>query len=212
MQDLKKKFAFELLDIGAIRFGAFKIKLHETHPDAPLSPIYIDLRLCRRFPEVKATAVKLYASMLKHLKFDLIADVPTAGTPFASSLSDLLKVGMVTPRMNKKSYGSGNSVDGLLEEDIHKTVVLIDDLITTAQSKFEAAQLLADQGLRVHDVVVLFDREQGGRDALKKKGFELHTVYTLNELLSIYVEHHRLSQERYVDILQKLAELTQAVA
>lgn len=212
MMPLKEQLAFELLNIGAIRFGAFKIKLHETQPTAPLSPIYIDLRLCRRFPAVKLLAVRLYESLLFNLSFDLIADVPTAGTPFACSLSDRLNVGMVTPRISKKTYGSGNSVDGLLEEDIHKTVVLIDDLITTAQSKFEAAQLLTDQGLSLRDVIVLIDREQGGKAILEAKGYQLHSAYTLSELLGIYLKHKRLSQEKHDEITAQLKAFTQAIA
>jgi hypothetical protein len=43
----REQLAVELLNIGAIKFGNFRLKLHEKNPDAPLSPIYIDLRLLR---------------------------------------------------------------------------------------------------------------------------------------------------------------------
>ena len=36
--------ADELFDLGAIQFGNFKLKLHEKNPNAPLSPIYLNLR------------------------------------------------------------------------------------------------------------------------------------------------------------------------
>ena len=41
------KLAQLLFKVGAIKFGAFKLKLHEKDPDAPLSPIYLNLRTDR---------------------------------------------------------------------------------------------------------------------------------------------------------------------
>lgn len=33
-----------LIESGAFKVGAFKLKLHETDPEAPLSPYYISMR------------------------------------------------------------------------------------------------------------------------------------------------------------------------
>jgi len=41
----KQQLAVELYNAGAIQFGAYQLKMHEEHPDAPLSPIYINLRM-----------------------------------------------------------------------------------------------------------------------------------------------------------------------
>ncbi len=100
----QQELSLHLFDIGAVRFGAFKLKLHDTHPKAPLSPIYIDLRVLRRTPKAKAAAIKVYEELVKPLTFDLLADIPTAATPLTSSLSDKLKVGMITPRADKKTH------------------------------------------------------------------------------------------------------------
>lgn len=179
----QKELISTLHNIGAIKFGQFRLKLHEEHPEAPLSPIYIDLRLLRRFPEAKAEAVGIYHALLEPLDFDLIADIPTAATPLAASISDNLNVGMITPRADKKLYGSGAKIDGLLEEDLGKTVVAIDDLITKAHSKVEAITTLRTHGLLVNDVVVLIDREQGGQEQLERLGVNLHHAFTLPNIL-----------------------------
>ena len=47
----QRAFADGLLASGAVKFGAFRLKLHETQPDAPLSPMYVDLRVLRSFPD-----------------------------------------------------------------------------------------------------------------------------------------------------------------
>lgn len=203
----EKALALQLLKIGAIKFGSFKLKLHEEHPKAPLSPIYIDLRVLRRFPIAKKVALNVYQELLRNLKFDLLADVPTAGTPLTSSLSDRVGKGMITPRTDKKTHGSGAKIDGMVKEDKGKKVVLIDDLITTSASKLEAIEILRDSGVKVSDVVVLVDREQGGGEQLKKKEIKLHYALTLNKLLDYYLDEKKLTKKQYDEIRQRVLEI-----
>lgn len=197
----------QLFDIGAIKFGDFRLKLHDKNPEAPLSPVYIDLRVLRRFPEAKAAAVDVYQELVQPLRFDLLADIPTAATPFVSSLSDRLGVGMVTPRTDAKAHGTGAKIDGLLDSDVGKTVVLIDDLVTRADSKLEAASILTAQGLTVNDIVVLIDRKQGGREQLARQGFDLHAALTMDKMLDFYAKVGKLSQEKYQDTVGRLDAL-----
>lgn len=203
----EKKLADNLLEIGAFKFGDFKLKLHKEHPNAPLSPVYIDLRLLRRYPRAKKIAIDVYQELMKGIKFDLLADVPTAGSPFASSLSDRTKVGMVTPRIDKKEHGSGARIDGLGPRDKGKTVLLIDDLITTSASKLEAANFMKFHGMRVKDVVVLIDREQGGEAQLRKNRIKLHFSLTLDRLLDYYLSAKKISQKKYDNIHKRMDEL-----
>lgn len=203
----QKRLSEQLFDIGAIRFGDFKLKLHEKSPKAPLSPVYIDLRALRRFPEAKAAAIDVYQELLQPLRFDLLADILTAATPFVASLSDRLEVGVITPRTDAKTHGSGAKIDGMLASDKGKTVVLIDDLVTRADSKLEAAEILTSQGLIVKDIVVLIDRKQGGREQLAADGFNLHAALTMDEMLDFYVGIRKLSQARYQDIITRLDDL-----
>lgn len=203
----QQELSLHLFDIGAVKFGAFKLKLHDTHPKAPLSPIYIDLRVLRRTPKAKASAIKVYEELVKPLKFDLIADIPTAATPLASSLSDKLKVGMITPRADKKTHGSGAKVDGMLKSDKGKVAVLIDDLVTRADSKLEAAKTLRSVGVKVKDVVVLIDREQGGALEMAKNNLILHSAFTMQQMLDYFLKVKRLSKKEYDQILQGIENL-----
>ena len=165
------------------------------------------MRVLRRFPETKEVAVDAYQELITPLKYDLLADIPTAATPLVSSLSDRLKVGMITPRTDVKAHGSGAKVDGLLDKDRGKTVVLIDDLVTRADSKLEAAGILTEHGLRVKDIVVLIDREQGGEKQLAAKGFKLHSAFTMNKMLEFYVRARKIDQATYEDVMSRLKEL-----
>ena len=168
---------------GAIQFGAFRLKLHEERPDAPLSPVYVNLRLLRSHPDQMDVAVAAYRALLSRCTFDVLADVPLAATPFVSILSHQTRIPQITPR-EKKTHGSGASIDGVYQAG--QTAVVIDDLVTKADSKLEAIRVLEAEGLRVRDVLVLVDREQGGADGLAAAGYTLHAAVRFSELLDIY--------------------------
>src|SRR5262249_2981402 len=150
-----EELARALYEAGAIQFGAFRLKLHETRPDAPLSPLYINLRLLRSHPDQMDVSVTAYQALLAECEFDLPADVPMAATPFVAILSHLTRVPQITPR-EPKTHGSGARIDGVYQPG--QTAVVIDDLVTGADSKLEAIRVLEDAGLTVRDVLVLVDR------------------------------------------------------
>lgn len=193
--DARKDFASGLIAIGAVKFGAFRLKLHEKNPNAPLSPIYIDLRIIKSFPEVMDASIRVYRDLIAGLKFDVIADIPTAATPFVAILCHQLKVGMISPRKEQKEYGIATKVEGVFQKG--STVLLIDDLITQADSKIEAVRAMEEQGLIVKDVVVLIDREQGGIRQLKNAGYSCQAAFKLSELLSLLVNEGKISRSDY---------------
>jgi len=198
----------QLFEIGAIKFGNYRLKLHDDYPDAPLSPIYCDLRAVQHEPHTDKLAVEIYYDMLKDLDFDLLAGIPLAAVSFTSSLKNKFYKGMITPRTDNKTHGSGAKIDGFFESDVGKKVVLIDDLITKANSKIEAATILRDSGIIVTDVVVLIDRNQGGREQLAEIGLELHSAILLDDMLDYYLETGTISKETYDDTVKRLEELT----
>lgn len=195
LNDAKKELALGLIEIGAIKFGAFRLKLHDTNPSAPLSPIYVDLRMLRSFPKVMDSAIRVYREMIDGLKFDIYADVPTAATPIVAILSHETRVPMVSPRKEEKEHGIKRPIDGQFQQG--EVALLVDDLITKADSKIEAISVLEENGLKVHDVVVLVDREQGGVQELEKRGYSSHVAFGLKELLDFYLSSGKIDQEQY---------------
>ena len=199
MTQSQKELANALFEIGAVKFGSFRLRLHEKNPTAPLSPIYFDLRLLRSAsPEVKLLACRVYQELMKDLSFDLFADVPTAITPILSILSQITGIPMVTPRTDKKSYGSGAQVDGTFRRG--DTAILIDDLITEGDSKFPAIEVLEGNGVDVRDIVFLVDREQGGVQSLEEKGYRCHAAFTISNLLRYYLRSGQIDQRKYDEV------------
>jgi len=196
------ELAMGLFDCGAVKFGEFKLKLHEMNPDAPLSPIYIDLRVLRSVCHLMREVVRAYGDLVADLEFDCYADVPTAATPLVAILSYNTHIPMVSPRMDSKTHGAPGKVDGIFEPG--QTALLVDDLVTTASSKLEAISILRDCGLRVHDIAVLVDREQGGVQELERQEYACHAVFKLSELLDLYVTRQVIDGSMYDRVIAYL--------
>lgn len=191
----RQALALELLAVGAIRFGRFRLKLHEKNPDAPLSPIYIDLRRLRSFPDIMDAAVEVYRELANGLKFDCYADIPTAATPIVAVLSHETRIPMISPRLGEKEHGTRSPIDGAVT--VGEVALLIDDLVTRAESKLEAIAILEENGVKVHDLLVLVDREQGGVQELKTRGYSCRAAFRLTELLDFYKERDKINDEQY---------------
>lgn len=200
----ERELALKLFDAGAIKFGAFKLKLHEKQPDAPLSPIYIDLRLTRSVPALlRYIAIALYQKIkTDFISFDKIADIPTAATPIVTTLANSSMLSMISPKISK-THGLSGDIDGIFEPG--QKVLLIDDLVTTADSKIEVAEIFENNRLIVKDVLVLVDREQGGEQALLQAGYKLHSVFKITDMLKLYLEMDKISQEKYDEAMAYLA-------
>jgi uridine monophosphate synthetase len=181
----QRAFADALLAAGAVKFGAFRLKLHETQPDAPLSPIYLDLRVLQSFPEALDAAVEALRELIARdgLQFSRYAGIPMAATPLAAVLSHVTRVPMITPR-EAKTHGAGGTINGAYTPG--ETVLAIDDVVSHAESKLEAIRVLEAAGLVVRDVAVLVDREQGGSQQLAVAGYMLHAALRLSQLLEYW--------------------------
>jgi orotate phosphoribosyltransferase len=79
--------------------------------------------------------------------------------------------------------------------------LLFDDLITQADSKIEAIDVLEAWQIVISGIVVLVDRMQGGREQLEAAGYRLYSVFTLSQLLEHYVSRGFLAQAKADEVL-----------
>lgn len=185
-----------LYDIGAVKMGRF------TLHSGKISPIYIDLRLLVSHPRALQQVAEAYASVLDDLRFDVLAAYPYAALPIGTAIALHSGWPLVYPRKTTKSYGTGRQVEGAWEEG--QTAVVIEDLITSGDSILQAINALNGVGLQVEDAVVLIDRQQGGRQALNEKGYNLHAVLTIDRLLTILEEQGRIDAGQRAEVLEGL--------
>ncbi|HBF67158.1 MAG: Bifunctional UMP-synthetase [Candidatus Magasanikbacteria bacterium GW2011_GWA2_46_17] len=199
----------------------FLLKLHEKDPDAPLSPVYFNLRtpgnpkpgpLVPAIVEIAGRALYAHCyqggASVAEPNFRLIAGVPNAGDPFADAFAAVFNEDQVSNvpiiRMGKQTAPDGSrQVLGITNGGVStgSSVFLVDDLITGADSKLEAVKVIQNAGGCVYDVAVLLDREQGGAQELRRRGINLHSVFKISELLAFYAVIGLMARGTYDEIM-----------
>lgn len=184
------RLAEDLLRLGCVIFGEFTLKSGKQ------SPIYIDLRRLVGDPAALATAAAAYAGILRPLRFDRLAALPYAALPIGTAVSLQGGWPLIYPRKEAKEYGTMAAIEGIYESG--ETVAVIDDLVTTGESKFEAIEKLQAAGLRVTDIIVLINR---GADniAFSQRGLRLHAVLDLRELLVHWLQAKSITTKQHDD-------------
>src|SRR5690625_7971774 len=86
-------------------------------------------------------------------------------------------------RKEKKGYGTKRMVEGVYHDG--QNCLLVEDVITSGKSLEETIEEIERENLVVTDIVVVLDREQGGIERLKNKGYNVHTLFTINEVVEI---------------------------
>lgn len=170
----------------------WRLEAVKVRPEQPFrlasgnwSPIYVN---CRRaisepaFMQLFTVAARLFLETAGRVP-QAIAGGETAGIPFASYLAASWGLPLVYVRKKPKDYGIASRVEGRLEPGAR--VVLVEDLITDGGSKLGFLDALTQAGGEVSDAVVLFDREQGGREALAERGIALHAVTDRSTALAV---------------------------
>lgn len=188
-----------LYKIGAIKFGDFTLKSGKT------SKIYLDLRQIVSHPTILRTVAEAIWSTITNPTFDVICGVPYTALPIATCISIQHNIPMVMRRKEKKDYGTKQMIEGSFKAGQH--CLIIEDLVTTASSVMETAAELETAGLKVKDVAVLIDREQGGKENCQARHFNLHAAFTLKHVLNVLLNSNLLP-EHEKNIVSELIHAT----
>jgi len=97
----------------------------------------------------------------------------------AASLSSGLP--FVIVRNKAKEYGTANRLEGAFEPG--ERVCLVEDVVTSGGAAVEALEALREAGLECRIAVCVVDREEGGVDALARRGARLVPLFRAGELL-----------------------------
>ncbi|HBB34394.1 MAG TPA: bifunctional orotidine-5'-phosphate decarboxylase/orotate phosphoribosyltransferase [Cyanobacteria bacterium UBA8803] len=179
----------QLYDLGCILFGEF------VQASGATFPYYIDLRKVISNPQLFHQMLGAYADILKDLNFDRIAGIPYGSLPTATGLSLRLNHPMIFPRKEVKAHGTRRAIEGHFE--LGETVVVVDDILISGKSVMEGAAKLESAGLKVHDIVVFIDHEQGVKDRLKANGYQAHTVLTISQITQTLYQAGRINEQQF---------------
>ena len=178
----------QLYKIGAVKFGKFKLK------SGLMSPFYFDLRLIVSYPDLMEKFAVELCKQVEGLKFEHVTGIPYTALPIATLVSAKLNVPLVYMRKEKKAYGTGQKIEGVFNPG--ETVLVIDDLITTGSSKVETIQGFEAAGLNVTNISVAIDRSIDGSDFLANNNVKLHSLITLEDIITVLHEDGTISDSQ----------------
>jgi len=171
------------------------------------SPIYINCRLAISHPILMNLFTTFAQAICEHnaIQVDVIAGGETAGIPFASYVAKGLSLPMVYIRKAKKDHGIASLIEGTLPKD--SKVLLVEDLITDAGSKLHFIDAIQSSGAIVENTLVLFDREQGGKDILKKHGLQLYAATDMSTVLTVAKDANLLPTSQLESVRDYLSDM-----
>jgi len=199
----KESLIQSLHDLGAVQFGDF-----ELSPGSK-APVYLDMRLLVSRPGTLRRVAHMMRSVSASFKYDRLAALPYAGLPIGVALSLEVDKPLIYPREQTKQHGTGRYIEGKYNPG--ETILIVDDVISHGQSKHETLDLLEALRLKIADILVVVDYGLGASDALRARGYKVHALLTLREVLDTLLRLKQISEEQYglaltwIDEVQKTA-------
>ena len=173
----------DLLAEHSVKYGTFTLTSGAT------SDLYIDCRVVATMPR----GMRAIGALMLHEMRDLpdvsgvgglaIGADPIAAAVALSSLDPELGDGREIPmfmvRKEPKGHGMGKQVEGAFPTEEGAPVVIVDDALTTGGSVLAAIEAVErERRARVVRVVLIVDRQEGGRERLEGRGYEVRSVFT----------------------------------
>ena len=131
----------------------------------------------------------------------MLMGTSTAGIAHAAIAGHILGLPMGYVRSGAKDHGRKNQIEGRLEKG--QKVVVVEDLISTAGSAIETANILRDYGADVLGIVSIFTYGmKRGIDRLAEAGIKNVSLTNFDEVATIAAEEGYIKQEDIEKLLK----------
>jgi uridine monophosphate synthetase len=197
------KIANALYQSQCLRFGTFKIKSGAT------SPYYIDMARVLSAPKQLDILAQAAAEKIREIQktdpINKLASIELKGALIAPSIAVKLDMPCVIVRKEEKAYGVTGRIAGA---DITKgdNVLFFDDVISEGLSKIEGIKPLTELGANVKHMLVVVNREHGGKEKLEQLGYKIHALAKITDIVnSLYANKH-ISKEEATKVLDYVSQ------
>ena len=171
-----------------------------------MSPIYCDNRITLSYPIVRTYIRQEFVKIIQeeYSSADVIAGVATGGIAQGALVAQDLDLPFIYVRSSKKGHGLENSIEGKIEEG--KSVIVLEDLVSTGGSSLNAVKALREARCNVKGMVAIFSYGlDKALDAFKKENCMLYTLSDYEHLIDVAKETAYIKPDDY-NILMKWRE------
>jgi orotate phosphoribosyltransferase len=154
------------------------------------SDFYIDCRSVTLHPEGAYLLGKLLYERLQNSPKTIggVGGLTMGADPIATavSLTSYLEGNPIPAfivRKESKKHGRGLWIEGINNLPEGTAVAIVEDVVTTGGSTLKAIERAKEEGLEVVRVLAIVDREEGGKENLKRQGFELESLFSRYDFL-----------------------------
>ena len=152
------------------------------------SGLYVDARLTTMSPEGMVLIGPLALAAINERGWypDSIGGLTLGADPVAFSISYSSAtlphpLRAFTVRKQPKSHGTGNLIEGPFRPK--DKVVIVEDVITTGSSAIQAIDAVSKAGAKVLGVLAIVNREEGGVESIRSRGFETISLTSIHNLI-----------------------------
>ena len=204
MENYKQEFIKLSLDIGALRFGEFKLKSGRVSPYFFNMGIFSSGRLIKKVGDFYASAL-----LNSGLECDMIFGPAYKGIPIVTSMSASLSdnhgkdIPFVYNRKEAKEHGEGGSTVGI---NLSGSVVIVDDVITAGTAIRDAAKIINATEAKITGILISLNRQEKGSgelSAVQEISDELDvpviSIVALDEIIS-FIEKDESCQKHLENI------------
>jgi orotate phosphoribosyltransferase len=149
------------------------------------SDYYMDCKRVTLSPEGAYLTGKLMLEMIRP-EVNAVAGLTLGADPIVSSVSILSHLdnrglaGLIV-RKEPKKHGTMSYVEGpALPRDAK--VAVVEDVVTSGASLIRAMDRIEAAGYRPVQALAILDRQEGGRQAIKERGFDLQALFNREDL------------------------------
>ncbi len=144
------------------------------------SKYYLDKYLFETQPELLRELGRRFAKYV-HDGIDRIAGAELGAIALAAATSLETGKPFVIVRNSKKAgYGTGKLIEGKIEKG--DRVLVVEDICTSGGQAIEAMKTLTDAGAVVDKLVVVIDRQEGGRAKIEEAGYAFESLLSSEDL------------------------------
>ncbi len=162
------------------------------------SNLYIDCRKTTKNARGAYLIGNIIYDKISNLGVDAIGGLTMGADPVADAVAytSVIKgklINSFSVRKKAKEHGLKRVIEGDVKNG--DRVVIVDDVATTGQSTIEAIENARAGGLHVVKVIILVDRQEGGRENILKHNVDFEAILTKQDLLDEYYKRHEKIQE-----------------